>query len=314
MIKRDKLQIFAGTASQNLARQICKDLGIKLGEINIGRFPDGEMDIKINDDVRGGDVFVIQSTCPPVNEHLMELLIMIDCLKRASAERITAVLPYFGYARQDRKAEGRVPITAKLVANLVTVSGVSRVLTIDLHASQIQGFFDIPFDHLYAAPVLLEYLKQLRIPNIVVVTPDVGGIKMARAYAKKLGADLAIVDKRRSGPRETEVTHVIGEVKGKNVVLVDDMISTGTSIAEAAKTLRTKGAKDIYACATHAVLCGDAMHKLQKANFKEIILTDTIPLNSKNNQKMLKICSIAGLLSEAIRRIHNSESVSSLFG
>jgi ribose-phosphate pyrophosphokinase len=306
------LLVFSGGANPVLGNKVCKFLGLDAGKIEISRFPDGEIDMKIMEDVRGADVYVIQSTCPPVNENLMELLIMIDCLRRASAERITAVIPYFGYARQDRKAEGRVPISAKLVANIITAAGATRALAIDLHAAQLQGFFDIPMDHLYAAPVLVEYFRQLNIKDLTIVSPDVGGIKMARAYAKRLNADLAIVDKRRSGPTETEVMHIIGDVEGRNVILVDDMISTATSITEAAKHCRKKGAKDIYICGTHAVLAGKAVEKLQKAPVKEVVVTDTIPTAGKEFSN-LKILSIANLLGEAIRRIHHSESVSTLF-
>lgn len=313
MIKRDRLQVFTGNASHGLAERICARLGIELGAVEATRFPDGEINIKINDDVRGSDVFIIQSTCPPVNDNLIELLILIDCVKRASAERVTAVIPYFGYARQDRKAEGRVPITAKLVANLLTASGVDRILTVDLHASQIQGFFDIPVDHLYAAPVLIDYLQRERIVNPVIVAPDVGSIKMARGYAKRLNAHLAIVDKRRAGPRQTEAIHIIGDIKGKNVIMVDDMISTGTTVSQAAKALKNRGARDVYLCATHPVFCGGAVGKLEKARIKKVIVTDTIPPQPKGRKKTVQVLSIAGLLSEAIRRIHNSESVSSLF-
>jgi ribose-phosphate pyrophosphokinase len=240
-------------------------------------------------------------------------MIIIDCLKRASAERVTAVLPYFGYARQDRKAEGRVPITAKLVANMITTTKADRVLTIDLHAAQIQAFFDIPLDHLYASPVMIDYLQRLNIPNLTVVSPDVGGIKMARSYAKKLNAELAIVDKRRIGSKQTEVMHIIGDVAGKNVLLVDDMISTATTISEAAEVLRAKGAKNAYVCASHAVLSGNALDKLAKAKFKEVIITDTIPLSPSKARPFIKVLSVSDLLGETIRRIHNSESVSSLF-
>ena len=306
------LLVFSGGANPVLGNKVCKFLGLDAGKIEISRFPDGEIDMKIMEDVRGADVYVVQPTCPPVNENLMELLIMIDCLRRASAERITAVIPYFGYARQDRKAEGRVPISAKLVANIITAAGATRALAIDLHAAQLQGFFDIPMDHLYAAPVLVEYFRQLNIKDLTIVSPDVGGIKMARAYAKRLNADLAIVDKRRSGPTETEVMHIIGDVEGRNVILVDDMISTATSITEAAKHCRKKGAKDIYICGTHAVLAGKAVEKLQKAPVKEVVVTDTIPTAGKEFSN-LKILSIANLLGEAIRRIHHSESVSTLF-
>ena len=306
------LLVFSGGANPVLGNKVCKFLGLDAGKIEISRFPDGEIDMKILEDVRGADVYVIQPTCPPVNENLMELLILIDCLRRASAERITAVIPYFGYARQDRKAEGRVPISAKLVANIITAAGATRALAIDLHAAQLQGFFDIPMDHLYAAPVLVEYFRQLNIKDLTIVSPDVGGIKMARAYAKRLNADLAIVDKRRSGPTETEVMHIIGDVEGRNVILVDDMISTATSITEAAKHCRKKGAKDIYICGTHAVLAGKAVEKLQKAPVKEVVVTDTIPTAGKEFSN-LKVLSIANLLGEAIRRIHHSESISDMF-
>ncbi len=313
MIKRDRLQVLAGNASRNLAQRICARLGINLGDADVTQFPDGEINVKINDDVRGSDVFIIQSTCPPVNNHLMELLILIDCAKRASAERVTAVIPYFGYARQDRKSEGRVPITAKLVANLLNASGVDRILTIDLHASQIQGFFDIQVDHLYASPVLVDYLQRERISNPVIVAPDVGSVKMVRGYAKRLSANLAIVDKRRIGPRQTEAVHIIGDIRGKNVIMVDDMISTGGTVSQAAKILRNRGARDVYLCATHPVFCGGAIEKLEKARIKKVIVTDTIPPQAKSRRKIIQVLSVAGLLSEAIRRIHNSESVSSLF-
>jgi ribose-phosphate pyrophosphokinase len=276
---KNSLLVFSGNANRPLAKKVCDYLGLPLGKVEISRFPDGEIDLKVMEDVRGADVYVIQPTCPPVNENLMELLILIDCLKRSSAERITAVMPYFGYARQDRKAEGRVPISAKLVANVITAAGASRALAVDLHAAQLQGFFDIPMDHLYAAPVLIEHFRRLELRDVTVVSPDVGGIKMARAYAKRLNAGLAIVDKRRSGPNETEVMHVIGDVAGRNVIMVDDMISTGTSIAEAARACRKNGARDIYICATHAVMAGKASEKLQKAPVKEVVVTDTIPLD-----------------------------------
>jgi len=309
---KNSLLLFSGNANKPLAKKVCDYLSLPLGKIEISRFPDGEIDMKIMEDVRGADVYVIQPTCPPVNENLMELLIMVDCLRRASAERITAVIPYFGYARQDRKAEGRVPISAKLVANVITAAGVSRSLAVDLHAAQLQGFFDIPMDHLYAAPVLVDYFRRLDLKDLTIVSPDVGGIKMARAYAKRLHADLAIVDKRRSGPTEIEAMHVIGEVKDRNVILVDDMISTATSITEAARVCRKKGAKDIWICGTHAVMAGKAVEKLQKAPVKEVVVTDTIPLDGKEFSN-LRVLSIANLLGEAIRRIHHSESVSSLF-
>ena len=313
MIRRDRLQVFSGKTSRSLALTVCANLGINIGDLDLTLFPDGEINAKINDDVRGSDIYVIQSTCPPVNDTLMELLILIDCFKRASAERVTAVIPYFGYARQDRKAEGRVPITAKLVANMLVKAGVDRVLTIDLHASQIQGFFDIPVDHLYASPVMIDYFQRMNLKNLVLVSPDVGGIKMVRSYAKKLQAPLAIVDKRRTGPRDTEAVHIIGDVKGKNAIMVDDMVATGGTIAQAARILKAQGAKDIYLCATHPVLAGSAVEKLSKAPIKEAVFTDTIPFNQPDKKKIIKILSVAGLISEAIRRIHNSESVSSLF-
>ncbi len=310
---KNLLLIFSGNANKPLAKRVADYLNLPLGNCDISKFPDGEIDVKVLEDVRGSDVYVIQPTCPPVNENLMELLILIDCLRRASAERITAVMPYFGYARQDRKAEGRVPITAKLCANMITTAGAQRALAMDLHAHQIQGFFDIPMDHLYAAPVLVDYLRKLEIQDLVIVSPDVGGIKMARAYAKRLNAGLAIVDKRRSGPTETEVMHIIGDVEGKNIVLVDDLISTGTSISEAARACKSKGGKDVYICATHPVLAGNAVEKLRKASLKEVVVTDSIPLEGRDVPANLKALSVANLLGEAIRRIHKSESVSSLF-
>jgi ribose-phosphate pyrophosphokinase len=309
---KNPFAVFCGSANEPLAKKVCEYLSLPLGRLQFSRFPDGEIDLKLLEDVRGADVYVIQPTCPPVNEHLMEMLILIDCLRRASAERITAVIPYFGYARQDRKAEGRVPISAKLVANLITTAGAHRALSVDLHAAQLQGFFDIPMDHLYAAPVLVDYFRRLEIKDLTIVSPDVGGIKMARAYAKRLNAGLAIVDKRRSGPADTEVMHVIGDVGGRNLILVDDMISTGTSISEAARACRKEGAKDIYICGTHAVLSGKAVEKLSKAPVKEVVVTDTIPTAGKEFP-ILRVLSIANLLGEAIRRIHHSESVSSLF-
>ena len=255
----DQLKIFSGNANPVLARKICEHLSIQLGRASVGRFPDGEIDLKVEEDVRGADVFLVQPTCPPVNENLTELLVFIDCLRRASAARITAVLPYYGYARKYRKDEGRVPITAKLVANIITEAGADRVLTMDLHAAQIQGFFDIPVDHLLAFPVISKYFEELQSKDLVIVTPDVGGIKLARNYSKKLGVKMAIVDKRRVGPEETEVGFVIGDVADKNVVMIDDLIATGGSIAQAANVLKEKGAKDIYVGATHPLFCGSAI-------------------------------------------------------
>jgi len=312
-VRKKEFQIFAGLSNRKLADKICKHLTLDMSNADLNRFPDGEVDVKIQEDVRGADVFLVQSTCPPVNENLMELLIMIDALRRASAERITAVIPYFGYARQDRKAEGRVPITSKLVANLITGAGAHRVLTMDLHAAQIQGFFDIPVDHLYAAPVLIEHFKRKELPKPCVLCCDVGGAKMARAYAKRLGgAPLAIIDKRRTGPSEIEVAEVIGSVEGMDVVVVDDMISTGTSIAEAARVARERGAHSVRMCATHAVLCGKALEKIEASGVEELVVTDTIPLNGKE-RPFIRQLTVAPLLAEAIHRIHKSESVSNLF-
>jgi ribose-phosphate pyrophosphokinase len=308
-----ELQIFTGTAHPDLAGRIASYLGIRTGAATVGRFPDGEINVKIDEDVRGKDVFVVQPTCPPVNDNLMELLILIDCLRRASAGRITAVFPYFGYARKDRKDEGRVPISAKLVANLVVSAGVDRVLALDLHAPQIQGFFDIPVDHLFASPVMVRHVKSLQLKDPVVVAPDVGGIKMARAYAKSLGAGLAIVDKRRISPEAAEAVHVIGEVEGKSVILVDDMISTAGTITEASRAVAAHGAREICICATHAVLCGPAVQRLSQAPVRGIFVTDTIPPAVASGVRNLSVLTISELLGEAIRRIHQSESVSSLF-
>lgn len=309
------LKVFTGNANRALADAICRYLEAPMGDMVVARFPDGEIDVKVNEDVRGADVFLVQPTCPPVNDNLAELLIMIDCFRRASAARITAVIPYFGYARKDRKDEGRVPITAKLVSNLITEAGADRVITMDLHAAQIQGFFDIPVDHLLAFPVIAHYYESLNIPDLVVVSPDVGGIKTARLHAEGLRAKLAIVDKRRVGPDETEIGFVIGNVKDKNVVIVDDLIATGGSIVQAAGTLKEKGAKDIYVSTTHPLLCGKAVEKLAAAPIKELTVTDTIPLN-KNTECLgdkIKVLSIDKLIGESIRRTHFNESISSMF-
>ncbi len=306
--------IFSGNGNRDLATKICAYLGISLGDAVVGRFPDGEVSCKVLCDVRGADCFIVQSTCAPVNDNLMELLILIDCLKRASARRITTVIPYFGYARQDRKDEGRVPITSKLVSNLIERAGAHRVLTLDLHAAQIQGFFDIPVDHLYAGPVLVKYFREKNISDLVVASPDIGSSKMAWSYCRRLNGRLAMVEKRRVSPEETQVQFVIGEVEGKNVILVDDVIATGGSIAEAARVLRDKGARDIYLCATHPVLAGEAVERLRKAPVNEIVVTDTIPVPSKVlEDPKFKVVTVSALLGEAIRRIHNNESVSSLF-
>lgn len=312
---RGELIVISGTANTELARRVCSYLNLPMGAVHIRRFPDGEIDVKVNEDVRGADVFVIQPTCPPVNENVMELMILIDCLRRASADRITAVIPYFGYARQDRKAEGRVPITAKLIANLITGAGASRVLAMDLHAPQIQGFFDIPMDHLYASPVMIEYIRKLDIPDLMFVSPDVGGVKMIRAYAKRLNVDIAIVDKRREGPEETEVMNIIGNVKDRNVVILDDIISTGTSIVKAARACRDHGAREVLLAATHPVFAKGCLAKLAESCAREIVVTDTIPLPADQTSRLsnLTVLSVAPLLGEAIQRIHRSESVSALF-
>ena len=313
-MKNGRMQVFTGNSNVKLADDICKYLNVKLGKAFVAKFSEGEIRVKIEDNVRGEDVFIVQSTCPPVNDSLMELLIMIDAFRRASAKRITAVIPYFGYARQDRKDMPRVPITAKLVANLLTTAGADRVLTIDLHAGQIQGFFDIPLDHLFAVKVLMSYFTKKKIKNLVVVSPDVGGIKMARAYAKRINAGLAIVDKRRVDDKKTEAMNILGEVKGKNAVIVDDMIATAGSLVEATQALKAAGAKDIYAAATHAVLSGPAIERIKKSALKEVIVTDTIPVDSsKETGGRIKVLSIAPLLGEAIKRINREESVSCLF-
>ena len=311
----NNIKIFTGNSNVTLVEKVCDYLSIPLGNATVGRFPDGEIDVKVDEDVRGSDIFIIQSTCPPVNENLAELLILIDCFKRASSARITAVLPYYGYARKDRKDEGRVPITAKLVANLITEAGADRVLTMDLHAAQIQGFFDIPVDHLLAFPVLSEYYREKDLSDFVVVSPDVGGIKIARQYSNHLNMRLAVVDKRRMGPEEIEVGFVIGDVEGRNAIIIDDLIATGGSICQAARVLKEKGAKDIYVGATHPVLCGAAVEKLSKAPIKELAVTDTIPLNdhAKSLGAKIKVLSVSGLLGEAIKRIHTNMSISSMF-
>jgi len=311
------MKLFTGQAHPDLAKRICEYLGLPLGRAMMGKFPDGEISCKIDEDVRGRDVFIVQPTCPPVNENLMELLIMIESFKRASADRITAVIPYFGYARQDRKDEGRVPITAKLVANLITRAGVDRVLAMDLHAAQIQGFFDIPVDHLYAAPVIDEHFKAMvdfTNDNFVVVSPDEGSIKRALAHVARLGGHLAIIDKRRSSAEKTKQANVIGEsVEGRVALIFDDMISTAGSICGAAEVMKQHGATKIYLAATHGLLVGRAMEHLQKAPIDGLILTDTIPLSPEKQLPNFTILSVAPLLGEAIKRIHRNESVSRLF-
>ncbi len=307
-------EIFTGNSNPQLAEKICKHLELPPGKIEVGQFPDGEVSVKIKENVRGRDVFIVQSVCAPVNRSLVELLVMIDAAKRASAKRITAVLPYYGYARQDWKERPRVPITAKLVANLIVAAGANRVLTMDLHTPQIQGFFDIPLDHLFAAPVLTKYFRELNLSNnLVVVAPDVGSIKTARAFAKRLNASLAVVDKRRNSPDSVEVMHIIGEIKGKNAVIVDDLVATAGTLCEAAEALKNNGARDIYASITHGVLSGNAIENIAKSSLKKLIITDTIPLPREKQLEKIEVLSVASLLGKAISCIHLEKSVSSLF-
>jgi ribose-phosphate pyrophosphokinase len=316
MLNNNKLKVFSGRANIPLAEKIATCLGDAPGKATLSNFPDGEISVRIEEDVRGRDVFVVQPTCPPVNENLMELLVMLDSFKRASAARITAVLPYYGYARQDRKDQGRVPITAKLVADLITVAGANRVLALDLHAAQIQGFFNVPVDHLHAAPVINDYIRSLNIPlrDFVVLSPDEGSIKRALLHQKKLGGAIAIVDKRRSSATETKQANLIGSSLDNRVaVIFDDMISTGGSVVGAANVARCNGAREIYACATHAVLCGPAIERLRDAPLKQVVVTDSIPLPPNKQLPTIKVLSVAPLLADAIKRIHYNESVSKLF-
>ena len=309
-----ELKLFSGNANPALAREICGHLGVSLGEATVSSFSDGEIRVRIEENVRGADVFVAQSCCTPVNTSIIELLIMIDALKRSSAYRITAVIPYFGYARQDRKEQPRVPISAKLMADLITTAGADRVLTMDLHAGQIQGFFNIPVDHLYATPVLLDYINKRGAADLVVVSPDAGGVERARAFAKRLQAQLAIIDKRREGPSKTQVMNIIGDVDGRNVLLLDDMIDTAGTIVQGAQACAEKGARMVWAGCTHPVLSGPALERLQESCLTEVVVTNTIPLNGKEQRcPKLRILSVAPLLGEAITRIHSEESVSSLF-
>tara|TARA_B100000315_G_C14589517_1_gene594923 strand:+ start:695 stop:1645 length:951 start_codon:yes stop_codon:yes gene_type:complete len=310
----DKMVVFSGSANIKLSERICKCMDTSLGNALITHFNDGEIRVEIQENVRGKDVFIIQPTCPPVNDNLMELLVILDALRRASAKRITAVIPYFGYARQDRKDQPRVPITAKLVANILAGAGASRVLALDLHAGQIQGFFDIPLDHLYAINVFSDYfMKRKEANGLTIVSPDVGGIKMARAYAKRFKAGLAIVDKRRNSPDSTDVMHILGEVKDKNVIMVDDMIATGSSLVEAAKALKKAGAKKIFAAITHGVLIGNAKQRLERSSIDSLLITDSIPLPKEKKSKKIKVVSVDSLFAEAIKRIHFEKSISVLF-
>jgi ribose-phosphate pyrophosphokinase len=311
----DKIRVFTGNSNPVLAQKICEGLGVPLGNARVKTFSDGEVMVEIGENVRGRDVYVVQSTCAPTNNNLMELLVMTDALKRASAATITAVIPYYGYARQDRKAAPRTPISAKLVADLVTTAGVDRVVTIDLHAAQIQGFFNIPVDNLYAAPVILNHLKErFAGQDLVMVTPDAGGTERARAFAKRLECPMALIDKRRTGPNVAEVMHLIGDVSGKIAIILDDMIDTAGTLTQAAGALKQNGAAAIYAAATHGVLSGPAIDRINGSVIEEVLLTDTIPLGEQAERtSKIKVVSVAALLAEAIRRIHDDESVSSLF-
>jgi len=314
-IDPQRLKLFTGRANPQLAQKICDALKIPLGRGRTDLFPDGELMVKVEEDVRGRDCYVVQPTCQPVNAHLMELMIWIDCLKRASAKAVTAVIPYFGYARQDRKDEGRTPITAKLVANLLERSGVDRVVSVDLHAAQVQGFFDIPVDHLHGDPVIIKWIRSLKLTNVVFASPDVGNVKRAQVYANKLGGDICIIDKRRKSGSETKAAHIIGDVKDKNILMVDDMITTAGTVTEACRILRDHGARDIYIAASHAVFAPPAMERLAKCDFTKIAVTDTIPIGNRGDaiKDRLVVLSVADLLAEAITRIHHNQSVSALF-
>jgi ribose-phosphate pyrophosphokinase len=311
---KDEIKIFAGSSNRPLATAICQAVGVSLGQAEIGRFSDGECQVEITENVRGSDVFVIQSTCTPTNDHLMELLLMLDAFKRASARRITAVVPYYGYARQDRKVSPRVPISAKLVADLITTAGATRVLTVDLHAGQIQGFFNVPVDNVYATPVLLQYLRErLGRREVTVISPDAGGVERARAFAKRLDANLAIIDKRRSRPNEVAEMQIIGDVDGRAAVIVDDMVDTAGTLCAAAVAVRAAGAPVVLACATHAVLSRPALSRLATSTIDELIVTDTIPLRGDKPSSKIRVLTVAQLLGEAIRRTHEEASISSLF-
>ncbi len=308
------IKIFSGNAHRDLAEEICGQLQCDLGKASTDRFSDGEFNFQIGENVRGADVFIVQPTCPPVDQNLMELLIMIDTFVRASAERVTAVIPYFGYARSDKKDRPRVPIAAKLVSNLITTAGAQRILTIDLHASQIQGFFDIPVDHLYADPIVVDYFKSNPIENLIVVAPDTGGAERARAYAKRLGAGLALCDKRRERANEADVMNIVGDVRGKNCLIVDDMCDTGGTICKVAEALHKAGANEIFAVFTHGVLSGPAHEKIGGSHLKKVIVTNTIPpSNGSANGGKVEVLSVAKLLASAIKSIHDETSVSSLF-
>ena len=308
------VRIFAGNSNPELARSICDYLGLQLGNARVGRFSDGEIRVEIDESVRGADVYVIQSTCAPVNENLMELLIMVDALKRASAGSVSAVIPYFGYGRQDRKSAPRAPISARLVTDMLASAGVNRLITMELHAGQIQGFFNGPVDHLYTSPVMMKYLTSLELTRPVIVSPDAGGVERARAYAKKLNASLAIVDKRRAGPNVAEIMNLVGDVKDCDVIVVDDMIDTGGTLVQGAEALKGFGARRVFCCATHPVLSGPAISRISESCLEEVIVSDTVPLSSAGRAcPKIRVLSVSDILGEAIRRIHDFDSVSSLF-
>jgi len=314
IVNDDTLRIFAGNSNVKLSRRITDILRVPLGDAVVKRFGDGEINVEIDESVRGMDVFVIQSICSPVNENLMELLILIDAFKRASAERITAVIPYYGYARQDRKVSPRAPITAKLVADLITTAGASRVLTVELHAGQIQGFFNIPVDHLFSSPVMVEHLKEEFEDDVVIISPDAGGVERARAFAKHMGASLAIIDKRREGPNVSRVMNVVGDVRGKVAILVDDIVDTAGTLVHSAEAIQKSGAIHLYACCVHPVLSGQAVDRIHSSPIEKLVVSDTIPLNTKAAEcGKITVISLAELLAEAIHRIHSEASVSELF-
>ena len=313
MSRELELKVFTGSAHRALGESIARFLGVPLGRAHLARFSDGEVWFQIQDNVRGADVFVVQPTAPPVNENLMELLLMLDAFKRSSASRLTAVVPYYGYARQDRKDKPRVPISAKLVADLLSTAGSDRILTMDLHAAQIQGFFDIPVDHLFAAPVIMDYVLSLNLPDLTVVSPDAGGVERARAYAKRLDATLAIVDKRRDQPNVAEVHNVIGDVEGRTALIVDDIVDTGGTLAKVAEAIKAAGAREVLASSSHAVLSGDAIQRMARSPLSKLIVTDSIPLAPEKRIDKIVVLSIAELLAKAIRNIHEETSVTSLF-
>ncbi len=308
------MKLFGGTSNPSLTQEVCEYLGIEPGKVTAKTFSDGEIQVEIGENVRGRDVFVLQSTCPPVNDNLMQLLIMMDALRRASAQRVTAVIPYYGYARQDRKVKPRVPISAKLVADLITIAGANRVVSMDLHAGQIQGYFNIPVDNIFAAPILLKYLRTHFADDLVIVSPDAGGVERARAFAKRLNASLAIIDKRRDAPNVSEAMNIIGEVEGKTAIILDDMVDTAGTLTQAAVALQHRNTNKIYACCTHPVLSGPAIERIESSPIDHLVVTNTIPLNEKaRNCKKITVLSIAQLLGETIKRIYSSHSVSTLF-